>query len=111
MHVTEGTEGSTRRPMREHCLLQLITARYKKQESSTACGVQPTGGIKSKGVEAGANIMSDRLQELERRLGMAEAENQRKDEQLRRSFQELEEAVVEIWSYQTQVDRYAAERE
>ena len=55
--------------------------------------------------------MAERLQELERRLEMAEAENKEKDEELRRSFQELEKAGAEIQSYQTQVDRYASEIE
>ena len=55
--------------------------------------------------------MSDRLQELERRLEMAEGENKRKNEQLRKSFQELEEVGVEIQSYQTQADSCAAEIE
>ena len=36
VHVAEGTEGSTRRPTREHCLLQLTATRYEEQESSTA---------------------------------------------------------------------------
>ena len=55
--------------------------------------------------------MADRLQELERRLEMTEAENKGKDEQLRRYFQELKKTGVEIQSYQTQVDRYSAEIE
>ena len=38
----------------------------------------------------------DRLQELESRLQMAEAENKRKDEELRLSHQELESAGTEI---------------
>ena len=55
--------------------------------------------------------MADRLQEVERRLEMAEAENKRKDKVLRKSFQELEEAEEEVQSYRTQVDRYAADTE
>ena len=71
------------------------TAYYNLPQQGTRsrsqAQLQPTVGIMSEEVEAGAN-MSDRLQELERRLEMAEAQNMRKDEQLRRSFQELEEA-------------------
>ena len=40
--------------------------------------------------------MADRLLELERRLEMAESENRRKDEELRRSSQMLQEAGVEL---------------
>ena len=80
-------------------------------KSRSQVQLQPAGGIMTEEEEAGANIMADRLQELERRLEMAETENKRKEEELRRSYQELQEAGEEIQSYQTQVDRYAAEME
>ena len=55
--------------------------------------------------------MADRLLELERRLGMAESENRRKDEELTTSSQMLQEAEVEVQTCRSQMDRYAAEIE
>ena len=78
--------------------------------SRSQAQLQPTIGAMSEGAEAGANL-TDRVQELERRLELAEAGNKRKDEELKKSLKELEEAGTEIQSYQTQVDRYAAELE
>ena len=49
--------------------------------------------------------MADRL------LEMAESKNRRKDEELRRSSQMLQEAEVEVQTCCNQVNRYAAEIE
>ena len=87
--------------------------------SSTYCNLpqqgtrsgRSQGQLQSTGGMSEQEDMADRLLELERRLESAEAESQRKDKELSRSLQKLEEAGVEIQSCQSQVDRYAAEIE